>query len=77
MEIKRTRILHKRLTKNEWLDSTRNNLRQGEIGALINDSGETQEVRIGLKDIQLDNGSLTGMPFFECLVLGTSESEPD
>lgn len=78
MEIKRTRILHKRLTKNEWLDSTRNNLRQGEIGALINDSGETQEVRIGLRDIILEDGTIIGGSFFECMLLGMSgEDEPE
>lgn len=74
MEIKRVRILHKRLTKEEWQDSEKNNLRQGELGILINEYGETQEVRVGVKD-RLEDGKLIGSPFSECLLISTSSLE--
>lgn len=74
MEIKRTRILHKRLTREKWLDFEKHNLRQGELGILINDKGETQEVRIGVKDTQLPDGTIIGSPFSECLLVGISDS---
>lgn len=77
MEIKRTRILHKRLTREKWLDFEKHNLRQGELGILINDKGETQEVRIGIKDTQLPDGTIIGSPFSECLLVGTLGSEPE
>ena len=77
MEIKRTRILHKRLTREKWLDYEKHNLRQGELGILINDKGETQEVRIGIKDTQLPDGTIIGSPFSECLLVGTLGSEPE
>lgn len=48
MQIKRTRILHKRYTLAEW---EQHDLKQGEIGSLIDDSGSIIETRIGTHNI--------------------------
>lgn len=71
MQIKRTRILHKRYTLAEW---EQHDLKQGEIGSLIDDSGSIIETRIGTHNIQLDNGTFTGQKFQNALLLGTTEN---
>jgi hypothetical protein len=60
MQVKRTRILHKRYTLSEWES---HDLKQGEIGSLIGDDGSIIETRIGTHNVQLDNGQLIGQKF--------------
>lgn len=71
MQIKRTRILHKRYTLAEW---EHHDLKQGEIGSLISDDGSIIETRIGTRNIQLDNGQFVGQKFQNALLLGSSEN---
>ena len=64
MEIKRTRILHRRYTASEWTQKT---LMQGEIGILLSDKDkngkqEVLQARIGMKDNSTFNeGLLIGL----------------
>ena len=70
MQIKRTRILHKRNTLSEWES---HDLKQGEIGALIGEDGSIIETRIGTHNVQLANGEFVGQKFQTALVLGTTQ----
>lgn len=70
MQIKRTRILHKRYTLSEWES---HDLKQGEIGALIGEDGSIIETRIGTHNVQLANGEFVGQKFQNALVLGTTQ----
>lgn len=67
MQIKKTRILHKRYTADKWLDNT---LRQGEIGFLLSDDKQKiLDMRIGYRDIEKADGTFNGLPFEDCLTI--------
>ena len=74
MDIKRTRILHKRHTLAEWSSDT---LRQGEFGFLLSDD-KTQvlEVRVGTHDVYVDD-RIVGVPWENAIVLASLSTDQD
>ena len=68
MEIKKTRILHRRYTAQEWATKR---LKQGEIGILLSDDkSEILQVRVGMTNGVDGDGGL----FSEGVLLGVTES---
>jgi hypothetical protein len=65
MEIRKTRILHRRYTAQEWATKR---LKQGEIGILLSDDKtEILQVRVGVSNGDDGEGGL----FYEGVLLGT------
>lgn len=69
MDIRKTRILHKRYTLYEWQS---NNLRQGELGFLLSDDKtKILEIRAGTHDVLTEDGRVVGVPWEDALLLSS------